>query len=278
MQRVHEDDLAGKLLRDGGWYHLNLPAIACEDQVIPIGPGAMHTYKAGEVLQPERESLETLEEIRNAIGSIAFSAQYLQQPVPLEGNLVRREWIRWVDDPPPCEAFSRIVQSWDVASTTDPRNDWSVCTTWGIAKSSTYYLLDVRRGRLEFPALRKKLVECAEYHKPNAILIEKAGPGLHLFQEFINKPVRGVPRPIGINPEGDKLVRMEAQCARFEAGQVYFPKDAPWLGDLLHELLAFPSGRHDDQVDSVSQFLNWAEGRANRQPRVSLFGPKIFHG
>jgi predicted phage terminase large subunit-like protein len=84
--------------------------------------------------------------------------------------------------------------------------------------------------------------------------------------------------PIGIKPERDKLVRMEAQSARFEAGQVSLPRDAPWLGALLHEILAFPSARHDDQIDSVSQFLNWAEGYERRQPRVSLFGPEIIYG
>ncbi len=69
----------------------------------------------------------------------------------------------------------------------------------------------------------------------------------------------GVPVPIGIKPIGDKLVRMEAQCARFEAGQVFLPKEAPWLSEFLHEILAFPNARHDDQIDSVSQFLKRAE-------------------
>ena len=65
--------------------------------------------------------------------------------------------------------------------------------------------------------------------------------------------------PIGIKPEGDKIVRMEAQSARFEEGQVHLPKEAPWLAAFLHEMLAFPNSRHDDQIDSVSQFLYWAE-------------------
>ena len=82
--------------------------------------------------------------------------------------------------------------------------------------------------------------------------------------------------PIGINPEGDKFMRMEAQCARFEAGQVLMPEQAPWLATFMHEILAFPNARHDDQIDSVSQFLNWAETDHMRRPTVSLFGPKIF--
>jgi predicted phage terminase large subunit-like protein len=93
------------------------------------------------------------------------------------------------------------------------------------------------------------------------ILIEEAGPGLQLLQEMKSHPEPGVPVPIGIRPDCDKLQRMEAQSARFEAGQVILPDDAAWLADLLHELLGFPNARHDDQVDSVSQFLNWAESR-----------------
>ena len=73
-------------------------------------------------------------------------------------------------------------------------------------------------------------------------------------------------------------MRMEAQCARFEAGQVYLPKEAAWLGELLHEILAFPNARHDDQIDSVSQFLNWAEAEHWRRPTVSLCTPRIIYG
>ena len=257
MQRLHEDDLAGKLLREGGWDHLDLPAIADDDQMIPIGPGVVHHRGKGEALHPARESLALLEEIRREMGSLSFSAQYLQRPVPLEGNLVKRDWIVWYETAPSRD-LGQVVQSWDVASTATSTSDWSICTTWLIMKR-IYYLLDVWRGQLEFPHLRRKLIDLALEHAPHAVLIERAGPGLHLVQELRADPVRGVPMPIGIVPEGNKLVRMEAQSARFEAGQVHLPKEAPWLSTFLHEILAFPNSRHDDQIDSVSQFLNWAE-------------------
>jgi len=262
MQRLHEDDLAGKLLRDEGWHHLDLPAIAEEDQEIPIGPCVMHCRKKGEVLHPAREPLAVLEQIKREMGSLAFSAQYLQRPVPVEGNLIKRDWFKNYDSLPSGE---RVVQSWDVASTTKGVSDWSVCTTWLIVKR-TYYLIDVWRGRLEYPHLRQKLIALARRYGPNEVLIEQAGPGLHLVQELSANPEAGVPVPISIKPEGDKIVRMEAQSARFEAGQVFLPKEAPWLGDFLHELLAFPNARWDDQVDSVSQFLNWAETRFEPLP------------
>jgi predicted phage terminase large subunit-like protein len=262
------------LLRDGGWHHLNLSAIAQQDEEIRIGPGVVHRRRAGEALQPEREPLEVLEWIKQEMGSLPFSAQYLQRPIPLEGNLIKRAWIQWYDNIPGGPG-GEVVQSWDIASTIGNDSDYSVCTTWW-KYQRLYYLLDVWRGRLEFPKLRRKVVALAREHKANRILIEKVGPGLHLLQEFRANAEFGVPMPIGIMPEGDKRWRMEAQSARLEAGQVYLPKQASWLDDLLHEILAFPNSRHDDQVDSLSQLLNWAESQ--RPPTTSFYGPIVVHG
>ena len=93
MQRLHEDDLAGHLLRQGDWMHLNLPAIATEDQEIPLANGSTYRRKQGDLLHSERESRETLDRIKTQIGSLQFSAQYQQQPIPLEGNIIRRRWF-----------------------------------------------------------------------------------------------------------------------------------------------------------------------------------------
>jgi hypothetical protein len=147
MQRLHENDLAGHLLHQGGWEHLDLPAIAVEDSIIPVGNGKMLTRRAGDILHPERESKEALERIKAEIGSLMFSAQYQQRPIPLEGNLIRRNWFRFYDALPG-QQNKRIVQSWDIATMTGDANDHSVCTTWLMANGD-YYLVDVFRGRLE---------------------------------------------------------------------------------------------------------------------------------
>ena len=159
MQRLHENDLAGHLLEQGGWEHLNLPAIATEDCDIPSGNGKFVRRRAGDVLHPERESKDALERIRSEVGGLMFSAQYQQQPIPMEGNLVRRDWFRTYDVLPISE-FSRIVQSWDIAMMTGDKNDYSVCTTWQIVKHD-YYLIDIFRGRLQYPDLRRKVIELA---------------------------------------------------------------------------------------------------------------------
>jgi predicted phage terminase large subunit-like protein len=259
MQRLHEDDLAGHLLDQGGWEHLDLPSIALEDSVIPLGRGKVMTRRVGDILHPERESKDALDRIKAEIGSLQFSAQYQQRPVPLEGNLIRRDWFRCYD-PLPQGATTRCVQSWDIATMTGDTNDYSVCTTWQIIKRD-YYLVDVFRGRLQYPDLRRKVASLAAQHEAGTILIENAGPGMALLQDLWRDLPRGMVRPLGRKPDGSKVDRMVAQTAKIEAGHVYLPREANWLDIFLLELLAFPNGRHDDQVDSVSQFLKWSSSR-----------------
>jgi predicted phage terminase large subunit-like protein len=258
MQRLHEDDLAGHLIQQGGWNHLNLPAIALEDETVNLGSGRTICRRVGDILHPERESREALEAVKAEVGSLLFSAQYQQQPVPIDGNVIKRAWFRTYESLPTGLVRTRIVQSWDVAMTTGDRNDFSVGTTWLVHKNEAY-LVYVYRGRLEYPELRRKVIVMAKEHNAATILIEEAGPGMNLLQDLRANRPNGMTSPIGIKPEGSKVDRMVAQSAKIEAGQVHLPVSAPWLSDFLTELLSFPNGRHDDQVDSVSQFLRWLQ-------------------
>ncbi len=257
MQRVHVDDLVGHVLdKDASWVHLDLPAIADAAQSIPIGPDAFHHRRFGEILHPEREPRDVLELIKAEMGTFAFSAQYLQRPVSVEGNLVKWTWFRPYAYPPAHDHDGRIVQSWDTASKAGELNDYSVCTTW-LMKGDDYYLLDVLRERLEYPFLKKRVVGMAHRHAARSVLIEDKGSGTHLIQDLRFEKT-GV-RAIAIIPEADKVTRMSNQSPQIEAGQVILPEAAPWLDELKAEILAFPNGRFDDQVDSLSQFLGWAE-------------------
>jgi predicted phage terminase large subunit-like protein len=275
MQRLHEDDLSGHLLETGNWHHLNLPAVTQEDRKIVTGPDNSRLWRCGEPLQSEREGIAILEGIKRELGSQKFSAQYLQQPVPDGGNLIERKWFGSYDVVPARQPGVRIVQSWDVAVAIGEKNDFSACTTW-LKRATRYYLLDVFRGRLTYPDLRRKIVSLAREHGADTVLIEKVGFGLTLLQELRGELPSGMIEPIGIVPHGDKRDRLAAQSAKIEAGRVILPKEAPWLADFLHELLAFPAGRHDDQVDSLSQFLYWASDPWS-EPAVEI-GLPIFGG
>jgi predicted phage terminase large subunit-like protein len=242
---------------------MNLPAIA-EDEEIPIGPGTLHFRKAGTALHPARESLDTLARQRLAMGSLDFAAQYQQAPVPAEGAMIKRSWLRYFAAAPTRDSNDVVVLSWDTAMKANERADYSVCTVW-LNRGETSYLLDLYRERLDFPDLKRKALALHERWRPTATLVEDKGSGTALIQEL-----RAARLPvIACETRGDKEMRMSAQSARFEAGAVLFPSDAPWLNDLLAELLAFPASRHDDQVDSISQALEWAQQyRWRPRPRV----------
>ena len=158
MQRLHVDDLVGHVLdKDEAWIHLNLPAIAEEDEEIPLVDGRVYRRKAGELLHPEREPKHVLEELKAAMGSQSFSAQYQQAPVPEGGALIKGEWFRTYPQAPERAPGERVVQSWDTATRAGMTNDYSVCTTW-LMRGKDYYLLDVLRIRLEYPDLRRKIL------------------------------------------------------------------------------------------------------------------------
>ncbi len=120
------------------------------------------------------------------------------------------------------------------------------------------------RERLEYPFLKKRVVDMARRHAAHSVLIEDKGSGTQLIQDLRFEKT-GV-RPIEIKPEADKVTRLSNQSAHIEAGQVILPESARWLDEFKSEIMAFPYGRFDDQVDSLSQFLGWAE--RNKRNRV----------
>ena len=248
MQRLHEDDLAGVLLRGSDeWTVLSLPAIAEQDEQIPIGNGQIHFRHAGDVLHPEREPRDVLESLRAQLGAETFAAQYQQKPKAAGGAMIKPPWVRRYDQLP---KSGLIIQSWDVANKQGEENDYSACTTW-LVHDNRYYLIDPLRGRFDFPTLRTRVSEHAKLHKASQVLIEDAGFGTALIQELKTAHFSVIP----VKPEYDKKIRMAIQSAKFENGQVFFPKEARGLRDLEDELFAFPNCRHDDQVDSISQAL-----------------------
>jgi predicted phage terminase large subunit-like protein len=258
MQRLHEDDLVGHVLDQYDWKVLSFPAIAEEDEVHVIEDAfglRRFIRKTGEALQPERESLETLKIIRQSIGEYNFASQYQQNPTPLEGTIVKTNWLRYFDVNSRPSNFSCIFQSWDTANKAGQLNDYSVGTTWG-AYNDHYYLLDVFRRRLNYPELKRAVIEQARLFKANSILIEDKASGTQLIQELAKEFLFGV-KPYEAPPGVDKILRLHAQTALFESGRVLLPVTAPWLEEYVRELTSFPGGKYDDQVDSTTQALDY---------------------
>ncbi len=259
QQRLHEDDLPAYLL-EKDYPHLNLPAIATREEFIPIGAGRVHHRRVGELLNPDREDQATLDQLRRDLGPVAFSAQYQQEPVTPEGNMIRLEWFGTYDEAPPRHHFTKVVQSWDTGMTAQPTSDFSVCTTWGFERGDNkWYLLDVFRKRLDFPDLKRAVLDLHNPYRADKVVMEEAGSGYALYQDL---RATGNPRPLMVRPVASKEERFNGCLAEVEAGYFLLPREAPWLEDFRRELQAFPDGKYDDQADSFSQFVlfqmrNW---------------------
>ena len=254
MQRLHEEDLSGTLLKTGDWSHLCLPAITPCTREMPLLYGNSHLWRLGEALDETREPLEVLERQRRLMRDAAFSAQYLQAPLPESGARVRREWLREYEVVPERRERDSIIQSWDCANGIEDTNDFSVCVTI-LVRDNKFYLLNVERVRLMFPDLRARVIALAQSYRADMILIEDAASGRPLLQEFERSCPAGVPTPVGRIPDGGKEDRLARASFRIEAGDLYLPRDAPWRAEFERELLGFPYTKHDDQVDALSQAL-----------------------
>ena len=259
MQRLHQDDLVGHVLDRGeGWEVLSFPAIAEEDQrheiATPLGT-FVYERKAGDVLDPTRESLQTLLSLKQVIGSYNFASQYQQNPTPIGGAMVKTEWLKYYDPEGPVPRFMYKLQSWDTANKSGDLNDYSVCTTWGCADRNRYYLLDVVRRRMNYPDLKRMVVAQAQKHDPRVILIEDKASGTQLIQD-LNSDGQWRVKPYEPPPGSDKIMRLYAQTARFEGGRVFLPSSAAWLAEYVRELTSFPGTKFDDQVDSTTQALD----------------------
>nr|WP_281721809.1 phage terminase large subunit [Nitrosomonas nitrosa] len=265
MQRLHVDDLIGYVLDKEEWTQLSLPAIAEAPQRIQVGHQKHYSRRIGELLNPDHEPRVALDSIRNTLGTAAFEAQYQQRPVPPGGNMIKWKWFQTYDRSLlKKRPKDRIVQSWDTAAKTGEFNDYSVCTTW-LVREEEYYLVEVLRKKLEYPDLRWNVEEHATKYGLPTVLIEDSVGGTQLIQDLRRN---GRVKPVPVAPIGTKEERMAIRTPVIEAGHVFLPESAPWLETFQAEVMAFPNCTHDDQVDSMCQFLTWREVRKKKIGRV----------
>jgi len=261
-QRLHVDDLVGHLREQGDWTELSLPAIAEFEQVVLLGPERYHHRKVGELLHPEREPKWALDNLKHTMGSIDFAAQYQQEPIAAGGNLIKCSWFPIYDALPLRDVGDKTIVSWDTAMSAGELSDYSACVVLQV-KGEIAYVLDVVRERLDYPDLRRKIIEVhrrwKNYTNSYALVIEDKGSGMSLIQDLKREGIRAIPE----KPIMDKVMRMNAQLARIEAGCVHLPRHAAWSEDFLRELMAFPAAKYDDQVDALSQGLDRAFSNRN---------------
>ena len=208
--------------------------------------------KAGAV---PRIPLQFLNKMKVKLGSLVYQQEFECSFIDVEGMNVRPEWLKEYTFMPP--QFDFVVHSWDTAFKTGQENDYSVCTVWG-ATQFGYYLLDVHRLHVNYPDLKKKCFDLYNRDHPEAVLIEDAASGQSLIQDLQRETSLPI---VPIKVDKDKSTRLAMVAPLFEAGRVLLPESSGWKSDYLDELFAFPSGEHDDQVDSTTQALTYLKDR-----------------
>ncbi len=272
LTRWHEDDLAGRLLKQAEddpqadqWVVLRLPAIAEENDLMGRKPG--------EALWPEQYDEKALEAIKASVGSYVWAALYQQRPQPAQGQIFRREWWKFYRQAP--FPFDEIIQSWDMAFKETNTSDFVVGQVWG-RKGANKYLLDQVRDRMDFPTtIQAVRALSAKWPQAHAKLVEDKANGPAVIAT-LKKEISGL---IPVEPQGSKEARANAVSPQVEAGNVYLPDPsiAPWVHDFIEECVAFPKGAHDDQVDAMTQaLLRLNESTTDPNLAALLRGVKIY--
>ena len=214
---------------------------------------------SGKPLWPEFWSLKELETLRATLPNSKWMAQYQQEPTSDASAIIKREWWQeWEDDEPPSCEF--VIQSWDTAFLKTERSDYSACTTWGVfyqeddtgIMRANIILLDALKKRMEFPELKQKAYEMYKDWEPDSLIIEAKASGAPLVFEM---RAMGIPVQEFTPSKGnDKIARLNACADMFASGLVWAPS-THWAEELIDEVASFPSGEHDDLVDSMSQAM-----------------------
>ncbi len=251
-QRVHDDDLAGHLLRRGQYRGLIMAAEYEGEDRSDTGLYPDPRTEAGELLWEERFGREVIEELKLTMGSYIASAQLQQRPVPKGGGIVQRKWWNYWR-PEGLPIFDEIIQSWDMTYKAGIGNDFVVGQKWGRA-GARFYLLAQVRGRWGFTDTCQQLSQFRTDH-PDALLtlVESAANGEAVLDALRPYVTALVP----VLPEGSKIARAQAISPLVEAGNVFIPDPElyGWVDDYLLEWDHFPLGVNDDQVDSTTQAL-----------------------
>lgn len=243
------------------WEIINLPAIAEEDDVLGRAPG--------EELWPELYDLSYLLKLKGTMESGSWNSLYQGTPVDVAGEMVDVGWFGRYERLPDRKTDTRkVMLSVDAANTAKERSDYSVITVWIQDSQKNHYLADVIRKKVELVKLKELIANTYKQWNADGILVEAKGNGLAYIQLF-KDPEEKAPGPIipiEVNNQ-TKEFRFDKVTPTIQAGKVFLPTRAVWLPDYEKELVAFPNGKFDDQVDSTSQYLDWSKARGARGTR-----------
>lgn len=250
-QRTARDDLPGFLIDQGGWVHLNLSVKAWKPDTIALTDRVVHHRATGDLLHAARESQDTLDRVRNEIGSNNFDAQYLGRPGAPDGAIINPNWFpRYVSARPLAKYESRVLVV-DAATSDSSTADFTVCSVFGV-RANAVDLLDVWRKRVLFDDLEAGIRKLIRDYKATHLFIESEVAGKALAQVLGREYKQGIH---GCHPgRCSKHERVELAMPYLQQKIIRIPTAAPWLSTWEGEVFGFPSVVHDDQVDTLAYF------------------------
>jgi predicted phage terminase large subunit-like protein len=274
-QRLHEMDVVGHVLTNepGVWEHLSLEMECEEDKQIyfPVS-GRTIERKQGDLLHPARFGRDWCTKTRLTVGNYIWSSQYQQRPGVLGGAVFQRTWFQSYKKDPP-EGKGVTILSLDTAYSTRKTADYSVASVW-TAYEGRYYLRFIWRARADYPSLKRTVEDLCTLWNPESVIIEEKASGQSLLQSLQQETILPI---VAIPADSDKTSRAHGITSLFESGRVFFPEQASWLSEFLHELELFPSGAHDDQVDSMVHGLSYLR-KQTTQGGLTLIAGMIERG
>jgi len=258
--RLAEDDLPGHVLEEGYWKEIRLPLIAPRSRTYRI-PGFDWHRQKGELLRPDAFTRRDIEQLRS-MKRPGFET--LQQQNPRARDRLRTKAEHFgVFSPAALPADRVVVLSIDPGQKGGPTNSFSVVQAWAVHEGH-YLLLDQWRGQTRYIELRTNVRQFIRKYRPSAILVEATGQGPALTSQI--KPQQGM-EVAQITPVENKVTRLRKHRKAIRSGMVSLPKAAPWLAEFLDEVILFPYGSFDDQVDAMTQFLDWIVKHPHLQKR-----------
>jgi predicted phage terminase large subunit-like protein len=263
QQRLHEDDLTGHVTRKNRaiWdclvirqeYENPKPD---DLDCIPTGLcWADPRRSEGELFFPDRFPLSVVDEEKVAKGPSGYAGQHQQRPAPASGLIFKTGFVQTFH-PAHHPKYSRVVISLDTAFKDGEENDYSVATVWG-EWDAGFDCLARWKDKVGFPSLKTEVKALADAWRPHglsAILVEDKASGQSLIQELKQSTTLPI---VAIKVDRDKIARAHAVVPLWEAGKVRVPDGAAWVRDFLDQLYGFPRQAHDDDVDSMTQALNY---------------------
>lgn len=265
MQRLHPDDLSSFVLNKNPnqWEKVVIPAIS-KSQIHYSCSNFEFTFNKNTSIQESHLPKKYLAQLEKEIGSAAFASQYIQNPSTDENNnIFQKKDILFYSSKP--EKIKCIIQSWDTSFKTAEHNDYSVCTTWSITQDNKYYLIDLFQDKLEYAQLKNQVIKLHNEFLPSNILIEDHASGQSIIQELKEKY-----RITPIKQKINKVNRAYIMLSFFLNNKIFLQNSYSINNNLIPQLLSFPNAKHDDIIDSMSQFFFYISNNSVMNQKIDL--------